>query len=111
MQKPIGFSIIVFLLVWKLILFFILPYPNADGVWMLGHTFSILHGDLFRNTFAFSHVSFFNMPYMSGIILVPFYFFNIFGYGQIFVVNILFVVILLYQIKGYFARKGTSHNL
>ena len=37
------------LLFWKLSLFIWLPYPNGDGPWSLGHTFSIIQGEFFKN--------------------------------------------------------------
>ena len=94
------------LLFWKLSLFIWLPYPNGDGPWSLGHTFSIIQGEFFKNTFAQSFVNFYNFPYMYGLLNVPFFYFNFFDYYQIFLWNLILVLILIWQIRVYFRRKG-----
>lgn len=89
-------------------MFIWLPFPNADGPWSLSQTFSILHGDFFKNQFAASYISFYNMPYMYNLLMVPFYAADIFGEYQQFIVNIILVLLLILQVWIYFKRKNET---
>lgn len=97
--------IILTLLITKTLLFVWLPFPNGDGPWSLSHTLSIIDGNFFQSTFGHSFISFYNLPYVSSLINVPFYFINLFGRYQIFVVNVIYLTFLLFLIRKYLYRQ------
>src|ERR1700704_2147824 len=92
-NKYLLFSLLV-LVLWKIILFIVFPFPGIDGVWSLSHTLSILRGNFFKSEFGHSFLEVFNYPYLFGLINVPFYARMIFGVYQIFVVSTVFIVLL-----------------
>lgn len=61
-------SVPALLILWKLILFIDLPYPNLDGPWQLSHTFSILSGQFFLSSFAYDFWIPFQFPPLYGIL-------------------------------------------
>lgn len=104
MRKFAFFAVLV-LLAWKLCLFLVFPFPNADGPWALSHTYSIMRGEFFRSEFAHGYMDTFNLPYLNGLLQVPFFYGTVFKEYHIFVVHLLFLVILLEQLRRYFMRR------
>src|SRR4051795_6210530 len=72
-QKKTMILITVLLLL-KIFFWSILPDTGADGPIYLSHTFSVLHGEPFHNSFLQEYIPVFNFPYLYGFINAPFYF-------------------------------------
>jgi hypothetical protein len=97
-QKKIVILITVLLLL-KIFLWSVLPDTGADGPIYLSHTFSVLHGEPFHNSFLQEYIPVFNFPYLYGFINAPFYFLftgtSMLGFS-IFFWNIIWVVLFIY---------------
>jgi hypothetical protein len=74
MWKPWPLILIVVLLMaWKAVLWLDLPQPGADPVWYLSQTFSLLRGEWMRSAFGHHPIDPYPLPYMYGVLSLPFF--------------------------------------
>lgn len=101
------------LILWKLLLFIDLPYPNLDGVWQLSHTFSILNGNFLESSFAFDYWIPFQFPPAHGFFMSIFYFvlYPVSKTYSIFFYNILFISSAVLLSNIYLKQKNITSYL
>lgn len=90
----LPYALVLFLLLWKTLLWLNFPDPAQDGTIVLGHTFSIIRGEFFEETF-FHGFNPYQLPYMYGVISALFYSIAPFGLYNIIVFNSLLNIIIL----------------
>jgi len=66
-------GILLFLLIWKIVLFILLPMSTVDGVWSLSHTFSMVRGDFYRSDFGHCHLKPYLLASFSSYLLYVYY--------------------------------------
>lgn len=95
------------LILWKLLLFLDLPYPNFDGVWSLSPTFSILSGNYLMSTFAHDFWSPFQFTpaygYLSAIFFLILH--PLSRIYSIFIYDIILIIIAIILSNAYLERK------
>jgi hypothetical protein len=101
---------LLFLVAWKALLWYDLPLPNGDAVWVLSQTFSLLRGDLLSSPFGQPNFTPYQFPYMYAVISAPFYALIPTEKYSVFIVNIIFWLILIFSVYYLFRRSKVTFS-
>ena len=108
-HKYVWFTIFA-LILWRGIIFLLLPYAHMDGPWLLSQTFSLLRGELFRAVLGFSYQDPFTYPYFYAILTAPAFLLLPFNQYNIFIFSLLLALILAFQVY-WLSRKKAGYSL